>query len=436
MGIVSDQDMRSTTRFLPNGCATAVSTSGTDVATSPGERFLLFVTVMLLPLESHIRIVPNASIIFLIFAVLAGYVAINRLQCLDRIWMHPVFVVAYLFIGISVAVEYVSPLSSYQDIVSFALMIAGAVLVASMCRDRAALKMLMYGYIGAALWLGALIFLTSYGALSGVGAKDFGEASQARVEAFKDAPIRGNLNAFAINCVQGGVVALAFALGSRGIGGRNFFAAIGIFCLVASSLPMSRGAIVNALSTVAVLLKMYGIKQGRVWLLIGLLAMGTVFLIPDSIWSRMSVMTEEGQKDSRVSLYESAIQHIDDYWFMGVGAGNYYGKWGFEKGFGKRNGDSYVVYGVHNTFLQLLINWGTVGLLAFVYIIWLAYRCLPDTSNKNGLEFAVVGIALTSLLLMPFFHDFGWKGFSLGLGMLVAYQRWLAPKNVQADKPL
>ena len=87
--------------------------------------------------------------------------------------MHPVFVAAYVFIGISVALEFASPLSSYEVIGRFALMIGGALLVASLCRDRAALKVLLYGYIGAALWLGAFLVLTSYGTLSGVVAMDF-----------------------------------------------------------------------------------------------------------------------------------------------------------------------------------------------------------------------------------------------------------------------
>ena len=97
--------------------------------TTPSERFLLFTTPLILPLEAHIRQVPNFSIMFLIFSVLAVYVAINRLRCLDRVWMHPVFVAAYLFTGIIVALEFASPLSSYEKITSFALMIVGALLV-------------------------------------------------------------------------------------------------------------------------------------------------------------------------------------------------------------------------------------------------------------------------------------------------------------------
>jgi hypothetical protein len=423
------QDTRFAARSVSRRSVDPASTMGCNATTLPGERFLLFVTAMVLPLENHIHVLPNVSIIFLLFSVLAGYVAINRLLCLDRVWMHPVFVASYLFTGVIVALEYASPFSSYKNILSFALMIAGAIIVASLCRDRAALKMLMYGFIGAGVWLSALLLLTMYGTLNEIVVKDYEGASQAREEAFRDAPITGNPNALAINCVQGGVVAIAFALGSRGLANRNFFAVIGIFCMVASTLPMSRGAIVNALVSLAVMLKSYGIRQGRVWLLAGLLALSAVVLVPGAIWSRMVVMIEEGQKESRANFYEVAIQHAEDYWFTGVGAGNYYEKWGFEKGFARGNFGGYRVYGVHNTFLQLLINWGVIGLSAYLGIIWLAYRCLPCTGGKDEIEIGILVLTLTLLLVMPFAHDFGWKQFSLGLGVLVAYQRWLAPNN-------
>jgi hypothetical protein len=393
--------------------------------TTPGERALLFTTALIIPLDTHILLVPNVSSLFIMFAVLAAYVAINRLPCLDGVWMHPVFVAAYIFIGISAAAEFANPLSSSHYIGRFALMIGGAVLVASLCRDRAALKFLLYGHIGAALWLGMLLFLTSYGTLSGVAATDFDEASNVRGEAFRDSPLRGNLNRLAFSCVQGGVVALAFALGSASFHGRNIFALIGVFCLVASSLPMSRMAIIMALVGCTVVLKAYGIRKGKVWFLAGLISASALFLIPNAIWSRMTVKTGEGGRDSRVSYYENAIRDVGDYWFMGVGEGNYFRKWGFEKGYAHRNMDVMVVYGVHNAFLQVLIFWGVIALLAFLAIIFKAYRCVPNRCGSDPLSLSLLGLAVSFFLMLPFTHNLENKVFSLGLGMLVASQRWL-----------
>jgi hypothetical protein len=410
---------------LDSGLSSSAQSGATYFPTTPAERFLLFTTALIFPLEAHMTQVPNFSILFLMFALFAGYVAINRLRCLDRVWMHPVFVAAYIFIGISAAMEFASPLSSRDKIARFALMIGGAVLVATLCRDRAALKVFLYGYITAALWLGAAVFLTSYATLSGAAATDFGEAEIARTEAFRDSPIQGNVNAFAYSCAQGGIVALAFAIGSASVRGRNIFALIGIFCLLASSLPMSRMAIIVDLAACTVVLKTYGLRKGKVWLLAGLIVASAVFLVPNAIWSRMEITHAKG-KESHASYYENAIRDVDDYWLMGVGAGNYFGKWGFEKGYARANGDTIVVYGVHNGFLQVLIFWGIFALLAFLNIIWQAYRCVPKRCGPDPLALSVLGLAVSLVLLLPFSHVIEAKMFSLGLGMLVGYQRWLA----------
>jgi hypothetical protein len=386
---------------------------------------------MLLPFEFHFVIAPGISTPFVLFALLAAYVGLCRPRCFDRVWMHPVFVAAYLFIGISAALEFANPLSSSEAVMRFPLMISGALLVASMCRDRAALKTFLYGYIGAAMLMGTFLILTSYGTLSGVKATDFNEASRARLETFADSPIQGNIATFALTCVQGGVVALAFALGSASVRGRSFFTVIGIFCLVASSLPMSRMTILDAIVSSGILLKAYGIRHLKVWLLAGLIAVSALFLVPDAIWSRMTVMTEKSSKESRVSFYESAIESVEDYIFMGVGAGNYRQKWGLEHGFGRKvpNSNRYHVYVVHNAFLQVLINWGVIGLVAFLAVIWQAYRCLPSVYGNDSLTMGILVIPVSLFLMMPFISEIHQKAFSLGLGMLVAYQCWLAPRN-------
>jgi hypothetical protein len=142
----------------------------------------------------------------------------------------------------------------------------------------------------------------------------------------------------------------------------------------------------------------------------------------------MGVQTEEG-KETRAAFYESALRDVDDYWFMGVGEGNYYKKWGFEKGFAHQNLDTIIVYGVHNAFLQVLIFWGVIALLAFLLIIWRAYRCVPNRSGSDPLALGLLGLAVSLFLVLPFSHSLDNKIFSVGLGMLVAYQRWLASSN-------
>jgi asparagine N-glycosylation enzyme membrane subunit Stt3 len=77
----------------------------------------------------------------------------------------------------------------------------------------------------------------------------------------------------------------------------------------------------------------------------------------------------------------------------------------------------------------VMMNWGLIGLLAFVAVFWLAYRCLPRSYNNDSLALGVLVIAVSTFLVMPFINAFFYKGLSLGLGMLVAYQLWMAPSK-------
>jgi hypothetical protein len=79
----------------------------------------------------------------------------------------------------------------------------------------------------------------------------------------------------------------------------------------------------------------------------------------------------------------------------------------------------------------VVINWGIIGLSSLLVLIWLAYRCLPRKYNGDALALGVLGVAVSSLLIMPFISEIYQKSFSLALGVLVGYQSWLAPRNAE-----
>jgi O-antigen ligase len=136
--------------------------------------------------------------------------------------------------------------------------------------------------------------------------------------------------------------------------------------------------------------------------------------------------------ESRAELYTVALQHFPDYFISGVGAGNYFNKWGIQNGFAIR---SYkvgnIVVGVHNSFLQVVINWGLIGLLAFLAVIWRAYRCLPKKIYaKDDLALGILGISVALALWLLQSHNFYIKDFSLGLGILVGARYWIWPAGI------
>jgi hypothetical protein len=422
---IPDQDVRLGRRPLPSGASTAVPHVLPHSPTTRPERFLLLATILLLPLETHIRPVPGFSLLFFIFVLLAGYVIVNRPHILDRIWRHPVFIAAYACLGVSSLMEFTSPLSSYVVITSFGLMIGGAIVVAALCRDRLALGACLYGYIGAALWFSIVLFLNVYGTLQGVAATDFDEASQIRGQVLVDIPVRTNVNAMAFTCAQGGIVAFVLALTGSSPYRRTFFSVIAVFCLVAACLPMSRSGVAISILSCGAILYAYGVRHGKALIFAAMLGTSIYLLVPDAIWSRMAFQTEQGKMESRAALYTAALDALPDYIMLGVGAGNFSQKWGVDHGFVSRSAFGLDVAVVHNSFLQVAIYWGLLGLLTFVHMIWQGYRCLPERCGRDALALSLLGIAVSLVLLMFVASEFYYKGFSLGLGMLVAARYWI-----------
>ena len=400
--------------------------------TTPAERFLLFTTPILLPLQEHIPTLAGMSVMFLIFAVLGAYVILNRPRTLGRIWCHPVFIAAYAFIGVSVLLEFSSPQSRYVEIFRFGQMITGMVCVATLCRDRSALTAGLYGCIAAALWVSLVLYLTSYGTLQGIQADSFHEASKARAQVFQEKAIEGNVNGLAHACSQGAIIAFALTLSESLKRRRNLLLGITAFCLVASFLPMSRGAAVISLVSFAAILYSYGAKHGKVIIILAILGLGIYMIVPDAVWSRMAFSTESrsGKLEGRAWIYTTALNRLPEYVLAGVGAGNFHEKWGLEKGFAREYGGQVVAYGAHNAFLQIAIYWGTFGLLGFLLIIWAVYRSFPFRSARDSLSLALVGVAISLGLQLTQSHVFSDKWYAIGIGMLIGARQWIWPTGV------
>lgn len=395
--------------------------------TTAMERWLLMATIVCLPLQDHIPNVAGFSIMYLLFAMLAAYVFLNRLRALARIWLHPVFLAAYILIAVGILVEFSHPYTSYSEIFRFALVIVGAIFIASVCRDKQALRAGIYGYLIAGVWMSILLFLTSYGALSGAAAADFNEASQVRAGMSTAIPLHANLNGMAFITAQGATLALALALATRQPRTRKLFLGIGLFCLLATFLPMSRSGILIAGISCAAVMFVHGVNV-RVIMAAIVLGLGILMWVPDVVFSRLAFSTEarEGKVEGRARVYTAAVEHFPEYMLTGVGVGNFWGVWGMHSKFASGHG----VLGAHNVFIQVIIYWGLIGIGAFLAVIWQAYRCLPKQCGNDTEALCLPGIAISLLLLMLVMHNLYAKEFSLGLGLLVGARHWLWPHGV------
>ena len=396
------------------------------------EQFLMWAVIVLLPLQEYVPAVAGMSVLFLIYGVLAAYIIMNRQRALGESWCHPVFIAAYIFIGVSALLEYSSPLARYEQITRFVQMIGGALCVAVLCRDRPALTASLWGFITSALWISAVLYSTSYGTLQEMQAESFAQATDVRSQAFGDNPVGLNINSLAFMCAQGTIVAFALSVSTKLKHLRILFLGICGFCLVASLLPMSRGTAIISFVSFAVILYARGNKHGKTFIVVSLLGLVLYALVPDAVWSRMTFSTEtrEGKQEFRQKLYTMAFDHLPEYIVGGVGAGNYYNQWGAERGFGKSFEGRWMVYGVHNSLLQITIYWGVLGLLAFLLIIWCVYRSIPLQCGRDELSLALLGLLVALSLALLQGHGFHSKSYAVGIGMLVGARQWIWPTGV------
>ena len=402
--------------------------AGGVAPTSGLEKVLLFTTIVALPAENHFVFLPGFSLLFLLFSATALYVVLFRFSELLQTVCHPVFLAAFLFLGYGFLMESTHDNASYGELFRVAQMVVGAVLLASICRDWPALKSACHGYLLAGLFLSALLFVTSYGALSQARTANFQEASELRVAAFENNPLDANLNSMAFGAGQAAVVALAWALAAHGSVHRSLYMIAGAICMIGSFLPLSRGGVAITIAACASVMYAFGLRHGKPLLIAVLLGGAVLMWVPQSVWSRMSFTFEEreGKVEGRARVYGTAIDHLPDYVLTGVGAGNFWSAWGMKTALSTGG----RVTGSHNCFIQVTLYWGILGLLALLLIFWQAYRCIPRYSYRDAAALSLIGVAISLGLYSMVIHSVYAKEFSLGLGLLAGGHRWIWPQGL------
>jgi hypothetical protein len=221
---------------------------------------------------------------------------------------------------------------------------------------------------------------------------------------------------------------------------RILFLGIATFCLVGSFLAMSRGAALITFVSFAVILYAHGVRHEKALIVVSILGLSLYAVVPDAVWSRMTYSSEtsaSGKMESRAWIYTTLLNRLPDYVVAGVGAGNFRTEWGSQNGFGRRTPGS--VAGAHNSFLQITIYWGSLGLLMFLWICWCVYRSIPLRSGRDELSLGLLGIIASLGLWLFVMHGFYNKQYAFGLGLLVGARQWIWPTGivsvVRSNKP-
>jgi hypothetical protein len=415
-------------RLAPGGSLAVVQKSLPQHRTSRIERFLLTALILIFvtwPLMGFFPGVPGYSLGFFIFMMCGGYILFKRPGTLARISADPLFVTAYVLLALGSLIEFFHPYASYSEIFRIGQMIAGAMIVASLCRDRSALRAAMQGYLIAGVWISVYFFLTSFSILSGATATDFHAASRVRGEALAGNPFGANWAPFMSTI--GAVVALASSLTAHAPRRRYLFLGIAVFCMIAGFLPLSRGGIVTMIVSLAAVMFASGVWRGRTILMAGVIGAAIVMWVPNVVWSRFTLSKGHSYEEARVRIYKAAVEHFPEYAMTGVGVGNFWGAWGMYSNF--------AGVGAHNVFIQVTIYWGLAGLLALMAVVWQAYRCLPRHCGSDALSLQLLGVSVAALIMSLSMQSLYAKDFSLVLGLLVGARRWIWPKGIVPPEP-
>ena len=400
--------------------------------TTRAERLLLLIATAVVPLQSEIPAVKGFSVAFIMFLFLSGYILVRRFTVLKRTLRHPVFLAGFGLVAVALVGELAHQSGGIYEAIRIGFMILGAVLIASLCRDRKAFLFAAYGSILAGFGLALILIFSTYGHLQSATVNNFKEASHLRVDALSSSELEGDLNTIGFFIAQAAVLALALSLSMPSRMQRYVYLVLGTICLIGSMLPMSRGASLILFISCAGVLYGRGILRPGVLIASCLIVITTWAFVPDVVFQRFTVSTEirqENEQDGRVRVYTAVVENLPSYFLTGVGVKNYWGKWGERTGFRKSNGQ---VSGTHNVFAQVTVFWGVAGLLALLALVWQAYRCFPSHRLiDKTIYLCILGISVSTFLESMVVHVIAGKQFSFGLGMLVGGSQWMWSSHVK-----
>lgn len=176
---------------------------------------------------------------------------------------------------------------------------------------------------------------------------------------------------------------------------KVFYAFIGITQLVALLLTFSRGGWLGLVFAVGVFVLF--LKRDLIIKLIPVGMIGLLFL-PNSIMMRIKSIGSLSDSSNfyRLQIWENSINIIKDFFITGVGLG-------FEsfRSISSLYIKDFSPYHAHNTYLELMIEIGVLGLILF---IWLLGKLFKDIRYQKMSQDKIFTVALFSGIAGLFIH--------------------------------
>jgi O-antigen ligase len=204
--------------------------------------------------------------------------------------------------------------------------------------------------------------------------------------------------------------------------------------LIAVVLTGSRGGIM-AMSA-AFLMCMWGFPTLTAWrkvgisLLVVILISGAIFIVPETSWMRFSTIPDEmtgGTLSYRTTLWTAGFQYVSENPFLGIGAGAFKHEVFARGGF-------YRPLVAHSTFLGVLFELGTIGLVLFTIAVTSVFRWLRfiPLGDRRFYQFVFITWVIAGLTLSIEYRKMTW----FLLGVAAAVVRSPSPSELQDEEAL
>lgn len=386
------------------------------------DRFLLVVLVFALAFEESLPRVGPVSVGFVLFAFVGLFTFLRRQRALAIGFRHPVTLAFIFLVVVGIGFEVIRQVPTLVYVRRIGLMALGAVLVATLVRDRVAMRTGLLAFTFVALIFAGVVAQTGGRELYAETAGDYFAATAARIDALRDLPIRGNLNRMGFIVGIGGVIGFVVAGTMRRRWQQRVVRLVGALCILGMALLASRSAIVVTLAAVATLVVMRGEKRARGAFGAAILLTMLWFLIPDVTRARLSYgeTSKRGREDGRAKMYRMTVVNLPEVLPFGVGENRYWNEWATDV-LGRR-------LGTHSSLLQVIVLWGIPGLVGLVLVGFAVLRSLPDTRVRDPLRLCAWAMAAAVGTRWMATHGMYDKEFSVLLGILIGASIWIWPR--------
>lgn len=400
------------------------------------DRILIFILVFSIYFESNLPLIYGASTPFLLFGLTLFYLAVTRLKTLIRLFSGKYFLISISFAIICVFMETLHPFPSYDFISRYVNMIIGMFCIVALCRDRMALDIALFTFILASAVQSFLIITGTAPLMQNINAVGFSDASQARLMAFEEFYLRGNLNDISYFSSIGSIIGIIWAYYEKVAWKKWLLVALTFPSILGVFLPASRTGAVIFFASFLLFIYKSKIKFKKWALAIPTLLILLAFTVPDMVWVRLGSLiriTELQEEDSRTKVYIAVLKNVNQYFITGVGSGNYWHGWAVNAGITNRFTTD-VAMAAHNAFFQVWIYWGLPALIGFLYLMSI-YRdaIVRDIAGDRRRTCVYIFIMIIPMIFL-FYHSFYHKSFSIGLGLLLSARYWnlLEQKETQS----